>query len=718
MRNKAVVSLLLFLLSLLAAGAAAALETKTIPMTATPPVIDGVLDDEVWTSAYKFTDFQTFKPDYGKTPSQKTEAFMTYDSENLYFGVRCYDKEPNKIKAAVSKRDAIFQDDLIGIVLDTFNDMQSGFGFLINPLGIQGDGMMGVEGDLEPSHDMVWYSKGRIDDLGYSVECRIPLQSIRFPNKKVIPMRLLFFRFLIRSSEQASYPPLDPEKGALMAQSQPIQLSGLKYKRVIELLPAVTHSSSKDIEAGTLKKSDGLTDISLTGKVGITSDMTLDATINPDFSQVEADAGQIDVNLRYSLFFPEKRPFFLEGDNLWQFGGAFEDSPITAVVHTRTIVDPVYGFKLTGKVSSKDTVAAIYAKDNLPDDTIDSHPDFTIFRYKHALKGDSFLGGFYTSRNYGQGFNRLAGADGRIRLSGTSVLSFHLFGAFSRGQEESVESDHALSLGYSYGNRKLILDVGYQDISPDFNIATGFVTRTGVRRARAFFMYRFYPKSKFFQRIEPFYWSYHLYDTIDHMWETFNLFTLRFWLPRSTMVRFDAILADEVFAGQRFGRSGYGSQVQTQIAKQLFLVGFVRHWDSVFYDPVDPFSGKSTIGALTANYQPMDKLDFTLSLSYSDFFRSMDNKKIYDYTLLRSRNTFQINKFLFLRAIVEYNFFRKRMTVDTLASFTYIPGTVIHIGYGSAYEKLEWDGINYRESERFLETKRGFFFKISYLWRL
>jgi hypothetical protein len=128
-------------------------------------------------------------------------------------------------------------------------------------------------------------------------------------------------------------------------------------------------------------------------------------------------------NRRYSLFYPEKRPFFLEGDELWQFGGAFEDSPVEAIVHTRTIVNPTYGFKLTGKISPKDTLAAIYARDYSPDDPVDEHPVFTILRYRHALRGDSFLGGFYTAREYGQGFNRLAGADGRIRLSGTSVLT-------------------------------------------------------------------------------------------------------------------------------------------------------------------------------------------------------------------------------------------------------------------------------------------------------
>lgn len=137
----------------------------------------------------------------------------------------------------------------------------------------------------------------------------------------------------------------------------------------------------------------------------------------------------------------------------------------------------------------------------------------------------------------------------------------------------------------------------------------------------------------------------------------------------------------------------------------------------VYYDPSDPFQGYGNRFGGGIQYQPMDKLSFVLSLSYTDFYRDSDNTKLYDYAIVRSRNTFQINKYLFLRAIFEYNNFRERLTVDTLISFTYIPGTVIYAGYGSALEKLEWDGASYQPGSDFLETQRGFFFKLSYLYR-
>jgi len=687
--------------------------------TKTSPVIDGILDEPAWNEAARFEDFKTIKPDYGKEPSQKTIAYMTYDEENLYFAFRCFENEPDKIKTSVSSRDNMYQDDYVVVMLDTFNTMQEAYGFFMNPGGIQGDAMINADGNGDSSFDMVWFSKGRIDDEGYTVECRVPLQSIRFPGKETITLRAGFFRQITRASEMCSFPPMYADKGSLLKQSQPVSVTGWKYKRVVELLPALTHSTRQSAAQGRMQTDERNTDFSLTGKVGLTSDLTLDGAVNPDFSQVEADAGQIDVNLRYELFYSEKRPFFLEGNDIFQFAGNVEEGPLATVVHTRTIVNPVFGLKMSGKLGRKSSLAAIYARDDLPGDPIDTHPDFLIGRYKFALKEDSYLGGFYTGKEYGRGFNRIVGADGRFRLTQASIADFHLFGAFTRRNGDAeTSSDHALGLHYQYGTRKVILDLGYQDISRNFQVDTGYVTRTGIRRLSAFAMYRFYPKSDFFQRIEPFYWSYHLYDTTDRMWETVNLFTLRFWLPRSTMFRIDTLFANEVYSGERFGRGGAGFQMQTQITKHVFLNLFFRRTGSVFYDPEAPYQGYGNRLGGYLQYQPADKLSFVLSLSYVDFFRRSDKRKIYDYAILRSRNTFQINKYVFLRAIVEYNDFRERLTVDTLVSFTYIPGTVIYAGYGSALEKLEWNGRDYVRSDDFLETKRGFFFKVSYLWRL
>ncbi len=704
-------------IGLAAAPVFAALKTLELSLAKKAPVIDGRIEAGEWDGAYKMTEFKTFQPDYGKDPSQKTEAYFLYDAHNLYFAFRCFDNEPSKIKASLSKRDDMFADDFVGIILDTSNTMQSGYGFLVNPLGIQGDGIMSIDGNLQGDQDFVWDSKGRLDDQGYAVECRVPLQSIRFPAGETVTFRLGYFRQFVRTSEVASAPPVFPDKGSIIAQTQPVVVSGLKFKRVVELLPALTYSNRLAADGGELRRDERLTDLSLTAKVGLTSDLTLDGTINPDFSQVEADAGQVDVNLRYQLYYPEKRPFFLEGNEIFAISGNTEEAPLYALLHTRTIADPDFGFKLSGKLGVRNSVAGIFARDNQPG-AADARPSFSIFRLKHALKDDSYVGGFYTGRYSEGGYNQVGGADGRIRLNSTTTTEFHLFGSFTKNPEGgAVLSGRALGLRYNWGNRNAMLDLGYQDVSRNFQVDTGFLERTGIRRLAAFGMLMFYPKSGFIQRIEPFYWSYHLYDTTSDMFETFNMFVLRFHLPGQTQVRFEGILGNEVYEARRFGRSGAGIRFNSQLTKHLFLNAFYRRMGSILYDPDDPLQGDGNRASAGMSFQPTDQLAFLVDLTYSDFTRRSNKEKLFDYLIFRSHNTFQINTYLFLRAIAEYNTYYKRWTVDTLASFTYIPGTVVYVGYGSAFQRVRWDGEDYIASDRYLETKRGFFFKVSYLWR-
>ncbi len=357
-----------------------------MPPSGSVPVIDGRLDDAIWSSASRFDAFKTFKPDYGKEPSQRTEAYLAYDPDNVYFAFRCEDTEPAKIKSSVCKRDAMGQDDMVGLILDTFNDNQSGFTFMLNPLGIQGDGIMDVQGNVDDSHDTVWYSKGLIDDGGWTVEARVPLQSLRFPAGKSLMMKCLFFRFQTRTSEQFSFPPLDPDNSNLMAQAQPLQVSGLHHKRVIEFLPAFTYGSRHEASGGKFRRTEENSDISLTGKIGLTSDLTLDGAYNPDFSQVEADAGQVDINLRYALYYQEKRPFFLEGQDIWQVRRG--DGRRPAVIGRLHADHRRPGLRLPA--DRKARPSRIRSPPSTPGTSSRATPwtsilDFTIARYKHTL---------------------------------------------------------------------------------------------------------------------------------------------------------------------------------------------------------------------------------------------------------------------------------------------------------------------------------------------
>lgn len=698
----------------------AAAEVVDIPQVDTPPAIDGKMDEAIWTTAAKFEDFKTLRPDYGKAPADRTVLYACSDRENFYFALRCF-QDPATIKGTVTRRDNMYGDDYVGINIDTFHDLQNAYGFVVNPLGIQGDGMVNADGDMNGSHDMVWYSKGLIDDKGYTVEIKIPFKSIRFPVKKSVKMGLWLVRSTVYNSQVHTCPELFPDKGATLGQARAVLVKNMKYQRIVEILPAVTHARSRYHEDGQWAPESRQSEFSLTGKLGITPSLVLDATYNPDFSQVEADAGQADVNLRHAIYYQEKRPFFLEGMETFRFAGNTEDAPLYSVVHTRNIVDPVFGLKLTGKVNGNDSVAAIFALDEPLDEAAgaDGRSGFGIFRFRHILKKDSYAGVFYAGREVSGGYNRVAGVDGRLRLSTYGTAEYHFFGSLNRDPDSGVKSEgHALGLRYSNYSRKFLFDIGVQDISPDFQVDSGFLTRRGITRIAGFAMRRFYPKSKFFQRIEPFYWSFHLRDKESGLWETFNLFTLRFNMPRSSSFRFDVIASNEVFAGRRFPTSGFGIQAWSQLTGQFRVNVFFRHTGAIYYDEENPFGGRANRGALTLEYQPTDKFTTSLRVSYNDFVRRSDKQKEYDYIILRSRTTFQVNKYFFLRAVAEYNHYREELLLDALASFTYIPGTVVHVGYSSGHDRMRWGGTEYIPADRFMENRRAFFLKISYLWRL
>jgi hypothetical protein len=697
--------------------------------TGTPPVIDGKLDDAVWQQATRFDRFMTFKPDFGKPTSEKTILLMAYDRKYIYFAFDCRDSEPGKIKAAMSKRDGIDMDDWIGVVLDTFGDKQGGYLFEVNPLGVQGDGMINADGNGDSSFDTVWESKGFINGQGYSAEMAIPFKSLRYPFKKNLTMGLLVSRFIGRKSEQTSFPELKPDGGAIMAQSQKIELSDVKFERPVEFIPAMTYNQGSAHSGGAMKPLGKNTDFSLTGKLGLTSNLTLDAAYNPDFSQVEADAGQMDINLRSSIYYSEKRPFFLEGMENFSFATAMEANTLGAIVYTRSIADPLLGLKLTGKVGSQNVLSGIFALDEFPGAMAAEEGDaersgrnaaFSILRYKRQMSQDNYIGGFFTNRSFAGDRNIVGGIDGRWRLNNTSFLEYSFLKSYSRDERAARDDQgHYLGLRYNFSNRRWYVDLGIFDMSSDFRIDTGYITRTGITMVPAFIQYSFYPKSKFFQRIDTFWWSYHLLDKPSDLFETYNQLVLRLNMPRQSQVRFEAILGNEVFADQRFNLSGWRVRGYTQIYKQLYLEGGYRHSGRIYYDSESPFQGKGNTADFYLQYQPFDKLNTSLGLSYYDFYRSSNGEKIYDYTIWRSRTTLQVNRYLFFRGIVEYNVYWKKINADFLASFTYIPGTVLYLGYGSVYEKLKWsnEDRDYFPADDYLQTRKSFFFKASYLWR-
>lgn len=686
-----------------------------------PPIIDGVLDDAVWQNAPYVTGFKTWRPDFGIDMAEQTVGYLAYDQENLYFAFRCYDSEPDKVKTSITRRDNMRADDWICICIDPFHDQQGLYAFYINPMGIQGDSRFsgGVE---DFGLDLVWHSAGQLNEEGYSIEVQIPFKSIRYPNKNPIEMGFIFERKISRKSENGTYPALKPAPGLsfFLTQMEPMRLRDIEHYTLFELLPAVTYGKTSSTNEGNLVSEGNQKDISLTTKYGLSTDLIFDATYNPDFSQVESDAGQVEQNLRFSLFFSEKRPFFLEGRENFNFAGSSSSDPLSAIVHTRQIVDPITGIKLSGKMGKKNTIATIYALDDLKTSGQPGgqYAHFAILRYKRSLNDDSYLGAVITGREREDAYNRVFGTDGQVRVNQYSILGYHLLGSrtLAPGTDNS-ENGHALGLDYVYQTRKFLVNAGFHDLSEDFQTESGYVTRTAISKFRASGGPIFYPGSKIIRRIDPRIYTTQTRDKPSDLYETDNEISLRFTLPRSSNVTMSYNYSTEIFMDERFNRDGWRISGSSQYSKQFYVSLSYRNNKLIRYIS-DPFQGRGKNLSATITLQPSDKFNADIRLTYADFFRDSNSEKIFDTTILRNRLTYQLNQYLFFRAILEHNSLNETLESDFLTSFTYIPGTVIHFGYGSLYEKIRWQNDDYVASNSFLETRRGFFAKASYLWRL
>lgn len=684
--------------------------------TAHAPVIDGQLDDSVWRNAQALTGFRTFIPDFGKDISEKTTVYMAYDAENLYFAFDCHDRDPQRIKATLANRDTIFSDDFVCINLDSFNDRQALYAFYVNPMGVQGDSRF-ASNQEDFSVDLVWTSAGALTGSGYAVEMKIPFKSIRYAGKERVEMAIFFERYISRTTEHGSVPELDPARGyAFLSQMQPLELRDIRRYTLIEVLPDFVFSQRHERdEQGLLQRSQSRGEFGLTGKLGITSQLILDAAVNPDFSQVESDAGQVDANLRYALYYDEKRPFFLEGSEIFKLAGS---SPFQAAVHTRQIVDPILGLKLSGKLGKKDSLATIFALDEMNEKSDPSdRAGFFLFRYKRALTDDGYLGFFYTGREQGDNYNRLSGIDGQVRFSKAAMLNLNGFVSFTGNQLSEEVTGHTVAVNYDYSTRNLGYGAGVYTVSPDFCSDSGYLTRNGVMGFDGHLAPILYPQATWLRKVTPQLTLSIIRDHDSKMLEMNSGVVVNFLLKGNTTLRLDLLYGSEIFLGQRFDVSLYRAVFQSWLNKKFYVYIGLRRGNLIRYIQ-DPYQGFGSTVSLQFRFLPMEYIVWETRFDYADMFDKSDGQKVYDYTILRNKLTFQLNKNLFLRGIIEYNSYRKELITDLLASFTYIPGTVLQLGYGSLYERTGWEEANDRSNDRFLEMRRGLFFKVSYLWRL
>src|SRR4029079_8036319 len=391
----------------------------------------------------------------------RTDVRIAYDDRYIYFAFHCFDNEPDKIRTTISRRDTAFNDDWIAMSLDSAGTRQTAYHLFVNPRGVQMDALNNSASGEQIEADLLWDNAGKITDDGYVVEIRLPLQTIRFSGGDQVRMGILFFRKISRTGVSYSWPEMLPNQWVFDNPGHLI-FDNLKQPRLIELLPSITYGISQTRNAaGAWDPANNKADVGLSAKYGITSNITLDATINPDFSQVESDAFQVEVNQRFPIFYSEKRPFFMEGMGLFNIAGTGGDGNMRTGVHTRHIINPDWGTKLTG-TAGKMTFGLLNALDQTPQDVgnrgaivTGTSKLFTIGRATYALGRSDYIGAIVTDTEHAGRHNRVVGGDLSLRFSSPQQLSATFLASQTGITSENGTHATGSQISYSYNTRRI-----------------------------------------------------------------------------------------------------------------------------------------------------------------------------------------------------------------------------------------------------------------------
>ncbi len=696
---------------------------------ASAPVIDGVLDDAVWqTPPLKLGSWVSYNPLFGESLAQQTEVRAAYDQDNLYFAFRCLDPEPDKIKSSVARRDTIWNDDWVGVSLDSVGNRQSTYEMFVNPNGIQADILNSSTSGESTAPDWVWDSAARRTPQGFEVEIRLPLKSIRFRSGAEVRMGLLFWRRVSRQGMSASWPSLPPGK-SIFTRHAPALVRGLRKPLRLELIPNVTYSWTQDrTEPGRWGAGDAKPDAGLTLKYGVTSLITLDGTFRPDFSQVESDSFQITVNRRYPVFYSEKRPFFMEGMGTFELAGAGGDGNMRTAVHTRRIQDPVFGAKLTGTVGRMNFATLTAADDaagqgDIPPELAGKDKWFNIARLVYPMADGSYIGGLLVDTEFGPGFNRVAAGDVSWRAGEHTEVSATAIGTRSRDSETfAPSSGMAAQVSYGYNSRRYSAAAQMEHYDTGFRMDTAFFNRTGFTGGWAYFSRSLYPdqdRQTILKRVAPFVFTSGGRDRPQGGDEMFGLAGIRFHFTRQGYFRADAGGGRQPWAGRELQLRMWRLMGEAQVVRWLYLDGSASFLPRApYYDSENPYTGREKSFSFGAMVQPNEKLKQQVTVERDQFDRLDGGGRVYTVNVLNSRTTYQFDRHFSVRGIVRYDSHEKRVLSDLLAAFEFVPGTVVYLGYGGLHERRGWDGRDWTPGQGdYLNTRRGLFFKLSYLYR-
>ena len=730
------------------------LPTVVIGRTSTPPDIDGRLDDSVWETATHITDFIQIAPIEGAPGTEETEVWMAYDNDHLYFAFYAHYTRPETMRINRADREEIRGDDRMSVLFDPFVDQQRAYQFEVNGYGVQADSLVNADGSTgfsrssssssasrgsgprrsgsgmsqsgqfgirgDDSWNALFDTGGQVVTDGWTAEMRIPFKSLRYPSRAGGEDHRWGFqitRVIRDKSEAQSWSPISRGVAGQLTQFGVLEgLSDMSRSRNLEFLPELTgfRLGSLDTETGVFDGGDPGGEPGLGVKYGITPNLTADITFNPDFSQIESDRPQIETNQRFQLFYPEQRPFFLEGQEIFQTA-----TPLT-LVHTRTIADPDLGGKLTGKVG-RTTLGVVVADDVAAGRLVeDTHPEYggtaqtVMGRARYDFYAESYLGAIMTDREFGNDHNRVAGVDGRFRLGRTHRVSFLAAGSETRDADLGALSGSAVEADFAKQGRNLSYNVAYSSIDPGFHTNTGFLPRVDLQQASGTVSYRWWPESNL-MTWGPSATYLRLYDHAgvlqDEQLQGMASFSFRNNMAITGMVNRDL----ERYGAIDFRKTGYGF-FGVMSARILSIYGGYNWGDGILYAD-DPYLGRSTIGNVNFRFQPTSRLRTEFNMVSSDFVNPIGNEGIFHVRIFRTRTTYQFTDRLLARHIAEHN--TQSATVGNNILFTYRinAGTVVFLGYDDRFQRgTEIDSLLFPFTS-LQRTNRAFFGKLSYLFR-
>jgi hypothetical protein len=719
-----------------------------IQRVARPPLLEDFLRGDITPDLTAVSDFRQYEPGDGIKPRYHTSAFIGYDDAFLYVVFVCED-EPGQVRARLSAREEIDADDRVLVNLDTFHDRQRAYTFVSNPLGVQQDYIYSPEQPRELSFDALWYSQGRLTEDGFVVWMAIPFRSLRFPRSRFQTWAIAFARRHVRYNEQDTWPFISRRRGNYLPQMATLEgLENISPGRNVQLTPYGMMGRARFLDTN-VPAFQSQTDAraGLDSKIVLRDSLSLDLALNPDFSQVESDEPQVTVNQRFEVFFPERRPFFIEN-------ASYFDTPLSLrrgnyerpshLFFSRRLADPQFGVRLTGK-SGPWAIGALATDDRSLGQGLEaSHVDFGrnaaagALRLRREFAGQSSLGMLATSRDFAGSFNRLLSFDARLKINHNWLLAAQAMQSFTHDHEGEALSGPGYYARFEHEGRHLHYFSRYTDLSPEFRAELGFIRRVDIRQMEHSAGYRWIPESRRLVGLEPSVSALLNWDRQGRLQDWITGLGLDVAFTRQTRLNAWRNESFELYEGRGFRKKDAGLSFGTDWLPWVGGSASYRWGREVNYDPaagLRPFAAAFQEGGLVLTMRPAPRLRLVHRYIYNRLTGAPGETRpavIFNNHIVRWRCHYQFTRRLSLRTILDYDAVLpnvslvslepvKRVTGDVLLTYLVHPGTALYLGYNDRQENLElvraMPAALRRTGAPGTSTGRQLFMKLTYLFR-